>query len=85
MSTDKASGKRTGKLNRREFLTASATAASAAAFGLAAGPLAQKLNAAQEVVTVNNLPGVVLGRTGFQVTRIAFGGILVTEPPVLLR
>jgi uncharacterized protein len=78
MSTDKANN----KINRREFLTASA--AGAAALGMAAGFSAKGLLAAEEI-TVNGFPGVVFGRTGFRVTKIAFGGILVTEPPVLAR
>ncbi len=83
MSTSKANGKKYGKINRRDFLTASA--AGAAALGIAAGSFTGGLYAAPENLTVNGLPGVVFGRTGFKVTKIAFGGILVTEPPVLTR
>lgn len=71
-----------GRLSRRDFIR---TAAGAAAFGAVAGRSAKNLWAAEDSVTVNGLPGVVFGRMGYKVTRIAFGGILVTEPPVLMR
>ncbi len=71
-----------GDLNRREFLKksslAAALGAAAASFGLPGLARAAELK-------VNGLPAVALGRTGLKVTRIAFGGILITEPPVLMR
>lgn len=67
-------------INRREFFRKSAAAAAgAAALGAGFG------TARAEELTVNGLPGVVFGRTGLKVTKVSFGGILVTEPPVLLR
>ena len=73
-------GKDKRNFNRREFISASATAAAAAALGVGAAR-----SFAAENIAVNSLPGTVFGRTGFEVTRVAFGGILVTEPPVLMR
>jgi hypothetical protein len=37
-----------------------------------------------EPLTVNGLPGAILGRTGLKVTSISFGGIMITEPRVLV-
>ncbi|MEA2064657.1 MAG: aldo/keto reductase [Gemmatimonadota bacterium] len=66
-------------LSRRDFLrTAAMGAAGLGAFG--SGALA-----AEEALTVNGLPGVVLGRTGLEVTKVSFGGMMISEPPVLLR
>ncbi|HUU29755.1 MAG TPA: aldo/keto reductase [archaeon] len=71
-----------GALPRREFIKRASLAAVGAAAGLGAGPVkAQEA----EPVTVNGLPGAVLGRTGLKVTRISFGGIMITEPRVLVR
>ncbi len=66
--------------NRREFMRTAGAALGAAALGMGL-PAAL---AAAERVTVNGLPGTVLGRTGLKITRISFGGILTQEPPVLL-
>jgi len=68
---------------RRDFLKR-ASAAAVAAAGMSAG-LGSGAFAAEEKLTVNGLPGTVFGRTGLKVTKIALGGILITEPPVLLR
>ena len=70
-----------GSLSRRDFFKKSAAAAVGATM-LGAG-FSSAL--AEKELTVNGLPAVVLGRTGLKVTRISFGGILITEPPVLLR
>ncbi len=71
-----------GSISRREFFAASATAAAGiAAVGAGFG----NAMAAEEEVTVNGLPAAVFGDTGLKVTRISFGGLLITEPPVLLR
>ena len=67
-------------LNRREFFRKTAVAAACAA---AAGAVA--LPARAEDLTVNGLPATVFGRTGLKVTKISFGGILTTEPTVLMR
>ena len=69
-------------LRRREFIKRTALTAAGAAATLAAGPTAC-LN--DEPVTVNGLPGAILGRTGLKVTSISFGGIMITEPRVLVR
>lgn len=71
-------------LNRRDFLKKASAAAVGAAAGVSAGFSSQAF-AAEEALTVNGLPAVVFGRTGLKVTKISFGGILITEPPVLLR
>lgn len=66
------------KIPRREFIKATSMAvAGFSVGGLAAGRI--------EPVTVNGLPGAVLGRTGLRVTSISFGGIMITEPRVLVR
>lgn len=69
------------EISRREFLKVSGTAAAAVALGGAAVPL----SAAGENLTVNGLPASVLGRTGLKVTKISFGGVLITEPRPLLH
>ncbi|HUU26656.1 MAG TPA: aldo/keto reductase [archaeon] len=70
-------------VSRRDFLkTASAAALGAGAFGLGAG--FGRLQA-EEQLAVNSLPASVLGRTGLKVTKISFGGVLITEPPLLIR
>jgi predicted aldo/keto reductase-like oxidoreductase len=56
---------------------------SAVAVGGAVGPWFGR--AAAEPLTVNGLPAAALGRTGLKVTKISFGGVLATEPPLLLR
>jgi predicted aldo/keto reductase-like oxidoreductase len=66
-------------MNRRDFFRKSAAAAAGAAM-LGAMPLR-----GEENLTVNGLPAVILGRTGLKVTKISFGGILITEPAVLSR
>jgi predicted aldo/keto reductase-like oxidoreductase len=68
-------------INRRDFLRTAAGAA------LGAAAVGTDVMAAQEAkkITVNGLPGTVLGRTNFEITNISFGGILLNEPPVLLR
>ena len=66
-------------ISRREFIrTATAATAAISAFG------GSTLSAAEEI-TVNGLPGSVLGRTGLKVTKISLGGVLVTEPSVLAK
>ena len=74
-----ASGKFDSAITRRDFFKSTA----AAAVGAAA--LGSCLQAAEPAaaVTVNGLPAVVFGRSGLKVTRISFGGILMTEPAVL--
>ncbi len=67
--------------SRRDFLRSTGAALGAAALG---GAFASPLWSAGEL-TVNGLPATVLGRTGLKVTKISFGGILITEPPVLKR
>ena len=69
-------------LRRREFIKRTALAAAGAAAGLAAGSAACRK---EGPVTVNGLPGAILGRTGLKVTCISFGGIMITEPRVLVR
>jgi predicted aldo/keto reductase-like oxidoreductase len=73
-----------GSINRRDFLKKSSMAA---AFGAAAAALGADFGLARaaEKVTVNGLSGTVLGRTGLKVTRISFGGMLFTDPAILLR
>ncbi len=70
-----------GSISRRDFFRrGAAAAAGVAAVGAGFG------NAmADEALTVNGLPAVMFGNTGLKVTKISFGGILTTEPPVLLR
>ena len=63
--------------NRRDFLLTTGAALGAATLGVGLGDA----RAAGEM-TVNGLPATVLGRSGLKVTRISFGGILITEPPV---
>lgn len=73
--------KNRGSMSRRDFLCTAAGAAlgaAAAGTGFAAGQTGAD-------ITVNGLPGTVLGRTGLKITKISFGGILLTEPPVLLE
>ncbi|MBW7998053.1 MAG: hypothetical protein FVQ81_16090, partial [Candidatus Glassbacteria bacterium] len=68
-------------INRREFFRKSAVAAAGVAAvgaGFAPGARAEELR-------VNGLPAVVFGKTGLKVTRISFGGLIISEPPVLLR
>ena len=79
-NTDRFSSRDT--LPRREFIKRASFAAVGAAAGLGAG---QAPAQEQEPLTVNGLPGVIFGRTGLKVTRISFGGIMITEPRVLLR
>jgi len=67
-------------LPRREFIKRTSLAAVGAAAGL--GGSGAPARAAGEV-TVNGLPAAVLGRTGLKVTRISFGGIMITDPRVL--
>jgi len=70
-----------GAISRRNFLKTTAGAALGAA---AAGP---GFAFAQEPgrIMVNGLPGTVFGRTGLEITKVSFGGILLQEPAVLLR
>lgn len=82
-SMEKINGSRPveSAMSRRDFLTKTGAAAlGAAAVGTGFGTA----NAAEQL-TVNGLPGTVFGRTGLKVTKISFGGILTTEPPVLLH
>ncbi|MFH1070462.1 MAG: aldo/keto reductase, partial [Candidatus Glassbacteria bacterium] len=65
-------------LSRREFIRTAAAAAALPAVG------ASLVRAAQDV-TINGLPASVLGRTGLKVTRISLGGVLVTEPSLLVK
>lgn len=69
-------------LPRREFIKRTSLAAVGAFAGLGAGSVTS-----QEAgpITVNGLPGAILGRTGLKVTSISFGGIMITEPRVLVR
>lgn len=67
-------------INRRDFLKAASAAVGAVALGAGFGTAR-----AAEELTVNGLPATILGRTGLKVTKISFGGILITEPPVLQR
>jgi len=67
-------------VNRRGFLKTTAAALGVAAMGVYPGSAL-----AAEEITVNGLPGTVLGRTGLKITRISFGGILSSEPSVLFR
>ena len=67
---------------RREFIKSASLAAAGAAIGLDTGSAPARQT---EPVTVNGLPGTILGRTGLKVTRISFGGIMITEPRVLVR
>jgi predicted aldo/keto reductase-like oxidoreductase len=71
-------------LNRRDFLRKASMAAVGVAAGMSAGVGSQAF-AAEEALAVNGLPAAVFGRTGLKVTKISFGGILITEPPVLAR
>ena len=73
--------KKNGRLqNRRDFITRTATAA----LGMA-GAMNLPGNLFAEDLTVNGLPATVFGNTGLKVTKISFGGILITEPPVLMK
>jgi uncharacterized protein len=74
----------TPEINRRNFFKQASAAALGAAAGMSAG-FSSRAFAAEEALTVNGLPAVVFGRTGLKVTKISFGGILITEPPVLHR
>jgi len=67
-------------LSRRNFLKT----APAAVIGTALGANSEVLKAT-EPLTVNGLPASVLGRTGLKVTKISFGGVLITEPQLLMR
>jgi len=69
-------------LPRREFIKRTSLAAAGAAVGLGAGSVTSQES---EPLTVNGLPGAILGRTGLKVTSISFGGIMITEPRVLVR
>ena len=71
-------------MTRRDFLKAASTAAAGTA-GVLGTTSAGSLLAAEGRIAVNGLPGAVLGRTGFKITRVSFGGILLTDPPVLQR
>jgi len=68
-------------MSRRDFLRKAGSAALGAA---AVGTGFATANAAEQM-TVNGLPATMFGATGLKVTKISFGGILTTEPPVLLR
>ena len=68
-------------LPRREFIKRTSLAAAGAAVGLGAGSV---ISQESEPLTVNGLPGAILGRTGLKVTSISFGGIMITEPRVLV-
>ena len=70
-------------INRRDFLKR--TGALTLGVGAALGANWKSAHAEEKKLTVNGLPATVLGRTGLIVTRISLGGILITEPPVLLR
>jgi uncharacterized protein len=80
---DRIQANLSGSFNRRDFLRTSTIAAIGAAAGLGAGFGAAA--AAGDKLTVNGLPGVIFGRTGLKINPISFGGILITEPPVLLQ
>ena len=69
------------EMSRRDFLRKAGVAALGAA---AVGTGFATANAAEQL-TVNGLPAAMFGATGLKVTKISFGGILITEPPVLLR
>ncbi|MFC2077032.1 aldo/keto reductase [candidate division KSB1 bacterium] len=71
---------RSDRLSRRDFLRT----VSMAAAGAAVLPLAGRAIGA-ESLTVNGLPATVLGRTGLKVTKISFGGIMASDPPLLLK
>lgn len=71
-------------LNRRDFLRKASMTAVSVAAGMSAGFSSQAL-AAEKALTVNGLPAAVFGRTGLKVTKISFGGMMIGEPPVLLR
>ncbi|HUU26654.1 MAG TPA: aldo/keto reductase [archaeon] len=81
--TDSGFTRSDGSINRRDFLKTSSMAAFAAAAGIGAG--FSGAFGAEERITVNGLAGTVLGRTGLKVTKVSFGGMLISEPPVLLR
>ena len=68
-------------LPRREFIKRTSLAAAGAAVGLGAGSVTSQES---EPLRVNGLPGAILGRTGLKVTSISFGGIMITEPRVLV-
>ena len=70
-------------LTRRDFLRKASMAAVGAAAGMSAGFSSQAL-AAEEALTVNGLPAAIFGRTKLKVTKISVGGLMITEPPVLL-
>ena len=79
---DNLSGSSSRKvLPRREFIKRTSLAAAGAAVGLGAGSVTSQES---EPLTVNGLPGAILGRTGLKVTSISFGGIMITEPRVLV-
>ena len=65
-------------LTRRDFLKKATAAAVATGFS-------SQAMAAEEALTVNGLPAAVFGRTGLKVTKVSFGGMMIDEPPVLLR
>ena len=67
-------------MDRRNFLKGSISAA----LGVA-GALSLPGNLFSEELTVNGLPATIFGKTGLKVTKISFGGILITEPPVLMK
>jgi uncharacterized protein len=68
-------------INRRDFFRRGA----AAAAGMAAVGTGFGSAMAADELTVNGLPAVMFGNTGLKVTKVSFGGIMITEPPVLLR
>ncbi len=74
-------GKAGGSINRRDFMRRAA----GAALGAAAAGTGFAATRAVDDITVNGLPGTLLGRTDLKITKISFGGILLTDPPVLLR
>ena len=68
-------------INRRDFLKKTGGVALGTATALGAG--FSSLAAESGSLTVNGLPAATLGRTGLKVTKISFGGMLISEPPVL--
>lgn len=70
-------------INRRDFLKKTGGVALGTAAALGAG--FSSIAAESGSLTVNGLPAATLGRTGLKVTKISFGGMLISEPPVLLR
>jgi len=69
------------ELSRRDFLKRT----SLAAVGMVAFNSLGHGAESPSRLTVNGLPATVLGRTGLKVTRITMGGILASEPPLVIR